>query len=287
MPPTVSGLERAVLRRCGYSPAVATRRTIFVARARARHALVRIILGAVVMALSAQPTAANASWENSSEIVRGTAQVLEKGEISVGIFAPLQFGLTDTVTVQSHPILDLLQLLNLSVRWRIATGNNWITGLTGGLKYALLSDDRARRTVEIDVGGVFTWFPHRRLAATAGITWAPVVSDLGTGSSMRQAIAPMATIHFIAKDDHLLIASLRSRLTGSTGWQDTTLTAAWVSHHDFANGVDVVLGVTFGDFAIRDPVLFTGNAVCEGGAAGQTCNSSTFFYPVIDLWWRF
>ena len=261
-------------------------------RARMRELVVVGLLASLW--LLAIPETARAGWDNSTEIVRGSAQVLEKGEIAIGIFAPLQFGLTDRLTIASHPVLNLLQMLNFSSRYRIRTGDNWIVAATGGFKYALLDAETTDRPFEMDLGAIFTWLPHRRLAGSLTLTYSPQIQRSegssisvigGANESNEQAyhngLALIATGHLIVHDKHLVMATLRVlRNITREDWAVPTMTVAWISHHtSFLGGVDVVLGAAFGSFRIRDPVLFA--------SGSNTDVAESAWYPVFDIWKRF
>lgn len=274
------------------------RGAVFYSRARASVAVLSCVLavGAALTVVLACPANASASWGRSEEIVRGSAQVLEKGEIAVGIFAPLQYGLTDRITIASHPVLDLLQMLNFSLRYRIATEDDWIIAATGGFKWALLDSESTDRPFEMDLGGIFTWLPHDRVAASVTLTWSPQTQranqaggsalDAASQSSQQafhNGVAAVITGHFILHEHHLLMSSLRVlRNITVQRWEVPTLTSAWISSHEnvlFLGSVDVVLGVAFGQFNVRDAAIF---ATTPGSD-----DAESVWYPVIDVWKRF
>lgn len=250
--------------------------------------------GAVfAVAVLCLPMSAQATWDSSSEIVGGSAQVLEKGEIAIGFFAPLQYGLTDRMTIASHPVLDLLQMVNFSGRYRIRTEDQWILSATGGFKYALLDAETTDQPFEMDVGAIFTWLPHRRFAGSLTLTYSPQIQLSGASSitaiagsveageqEFQNGVAMIATGHFIVHEKHLVMATLRLlRNTTLQDWEPT-LTVAWVSHHSaFLGGVDVVLGASVGRFRIRDPVIF---ATASGSSVAESA-----WYPVFDIWKHF
>ncbi|HQC44251.1 MAG: hypothetical protein ACOX51_00415 [Myxococcota bacterium] len=65
------------------------------------------------------PLNASAEFGNIRRVFSGTAYTLDEGELTVGIFSPLQYGVIDRVTVATHPILDLLLTPNLAVRFKV------------------------------------------------------------------------------------------------------------------------------------------------------------------------
>lgn len=62
---------------------------------------------------------------------RETADVLSKGQWSVGVFNPLRIGLTDRVELVTHPLLDLAASPHAVVRVAHRTGSLRITGEYG------------------------------------------------------------------------------------------------------------------------------------------------------------
>lgn len=83
---------------------------------------------------------ASAYWEEPSEVVEGTAYNLRKGEFSIGFFAPLQYGITDELTVVIHPILELLLTPNIGLRAEVYEGPVTIN-LTGNYLQTFLGRD--------------------------------------------------------------------------------------------------------------------------------------------------
>lgn len=77
------------------------------------------ILALVLLFGVLAPRPAEATWSNLRQVVHGTANTLEQGEVMVGIFTPAAYGITDTVMVQLHPINWALLAPNVALRWRV------------------------------------------------------------------------------------------------------------------------------------------------------------------------
>ncbi len=253
-------------------------------RARARRAHAGVIAIALLLgaAMGSAPRNARATWDDSGGIVRGSAQVLDTGEIGVGVFAPLSYGLSDNLMIQTHPVLDLLRLLNLAARWRLVSRTRWMTALTVNYKEALLESEVSEGKRQVDIAGVFTWLPHERIALTASLGLSTNISGLTSVWDDVAGVTFVGTGHFILHERHLLMGTVRVlRDAVNQRWETPLATMAWISNHRFpiVGNVDLVLGLALGEFRIRDPIFATANIDAKG--VGQS-----WWYPVVDLWWR-
>lgn len=74
----------------------------------------------------------SAEWRTTRQVTIGTAQVLEQGELTFGIIGmPVAYGLSSKLTIQTHPILDLLLVPNVGARYKVWDGASTIVALTG------------------------------------------------------------------------------------------------------------------------------------------------------------
>ena len=87
------------------------------------------------------PRFVTAEWKHARYVAQGTAQVLDKGEINFGAFAPIAYGLTDRLTIQTHPVFDLLLLVNVAGRWRLYQDRHWVFSASFGYKQGFLSNN--------------------------------------------------------------------------------------------------------------------------------------------------
>ncbi|MFH1529757.1 MAG: hypothetical protein ABIK09_03360 [Pseudomonadota bacterium] len=79
------------------------------------------------------------AWDRPTEVVQGTARVLEKGEMTIGILTPLGYGLHERVTIFTHPILDLLLTPNIWLRVDLWSDEQWAVALETGYQQSFLS----------------------------------------------------------------------------------------------------------------------------------------------------
>ena len=78
------------------------------------------------------------AWDRPTELVHGTARVLEKGEMIIGILTPLGYGLHERVTIFTHPILDLLLTPNVWFRADLWSNDRWAVSLEVGYQQSFL-----------------------------------------------------------------------------------------------------------------------------------------------------
>lgn len=83
--------------------------------------IARIRLLAASLALVAcmsMPGRARADFGDIRNVFAGTAWTLQEGDFVVGIIGPMTFGLVDQFTLTTHPILDLLLIPNVNLKWK-------------------------------------------------------------------------------------------------------------------------------------------------------------------------
>lgn len=80
------------------------------------------MLAVFVGMLAFGPTSALGEFGDVRRVHDGTAYTLEKGEFSVGVFGPMQFGVLDELTVVTHPVLHLLLTPNAVLRAKVLDG---------------------------------------------------------------------------------------------------------------------------------------------------------------------
>ncbi|HOC99298.1 MAG TPA: hypothetical protein PKH54_05085, partial [Myxococcota bacterium] len=86
-----------------------------------RKKFARIRLLAASLALVAcihLPGRARADFGDIRNVFSGTAWTLQEGDFVVGIIGPMTFGLVDQFTLTTHPILDLLLIPNVNLKWK-------------------------------------------------------------------------------------------------------------------------------------------------------------------------
>lgn len=216
------------------------------------------------------------------QVTLGTAQVLEQGALTFGVFAPLAYGVSNRLTLQSHPILDLLLVPNVAARYRIADGRTWIVSAAGGFKRSYFQPGGADAATTAEspgealVGGTATRYLGPRWALTGSLLYSAHfdVPNRDGFEPMTHGLAASAEVHFLATPHDLLTASLHLRQDFTLGSANTPVgTLAWVHGFErFLGGAHLVLGVTAGD------------ANASGTVGAWLLDWPVF--PMADLWWR-
>ena len=229
-------------------------------RVRAAAAGVAVLLSLV------WATPAEARWENTREIVMGSAHTFERGTFSMGIFSPLQYGVLDELTIGTHPVLDLLLTPNVSGRVRLYEGAV-VTSLQLGYQQTFLSETAQRFPGTVHVESLTT-VP---LSQNFGITWM-------TGYAWRFATdvhhVPFGgTLHILlGRSDLIMLQVVSGYSFRGEGWNLPTglLFYAHAWHRFHLGG-----GLSVGRFVFMP---WEDIALETGGVS---------FYPVLDAWWEF
>ncbi|MFH1807978.1 MAG: hypothetical protein ABIJ09_04495 [Pseudomonadota bacterium] len=80
-----------------------------------------------------------AALEAEAIRARETAHLRESWSWSTGVFNPMRLALSDTITVETHPLLDLVGAFNVNVQKLHMQGANWTLTLEGGLSCPTLA----------------------------------------------------------------------------------------------------------------------------------------------------
>ena len=229
------------------------------------------------------------AWRRVQELVRGTADTLEKGRLTVGIFAPAMYGVTDALTIASHPILDLLLVPNLDVRYRLSGDDTWVFAAYGGYKQGFQPVDSSGVAGQTQLGGMATRYLVDRVALSAGLGWSgridrtvTVTTDTSTAEPRTTTTSDLTLDHglggfinasWLIDDRHVLMVSSQARL-GTFGFEDGLLTGAFV----FARGAfQFVIGASMGAFELRKLNV----------TSSATVVATWPVMPYVDIWWDF
>ncbi|MCO4761950.1 MAG: hypothetical protein KC502_10625 [Myxococcales bacterium] len=232
-------------------------------------AIVMIALTCVLAAAEAQ-----AAWRGIRDVSRGTAHVLEKGEITFGVFAPIAYGVTDALMVQSSPVFDLLLYPNVDARYRLMRRGNFVLSATLHYKQAFLGEDKPG---ELDFGGVGTVYIGSRFAITGGLLIAQRFSTR-QNDNFQGGLAAQLAAHMLINRNNLLMVTAYLRTAGAAS-QDAILAAdrplvsvAWIKQLKVIFNMHLVLGMSYGRFELtHSPTNVTTLPV----------------WPTIDAWWRY
>lgn len=214
------------------------------------------------------------AWDRPTELVHGTARVLEKGEMIIGILTPLGYGLHERVTIFTHPILDLLLTPNVWLRVDLWSNDRWAVALDTGYQQSFLS------VAAEDVSGADAEYPGYLQGGFAASFAARLLQvTLGTGYEGRfSGKDNLSDVYLYYRVGLDLLASERSlvmvRVVGDVGLNPVGFeipTVTLIYAHEFGR-LRLGAGLAAGSFPIKGlPDKFDVWPV----------------YPWLDLWWRF
>jgi len=210
------------------------------------------------------------AWERPTELVHGTARVLEKGEMIIGILTPLGYGVHERVTVFTHPILDLLLTPNVWFRFDLWSDDAWAVALDTGYQQSFLS---------VAAGGGVVYPGYLQAGVAGSFAVHKLQITLATGYegrfSGRDDLSDVFLYYRVGLD---LLADERNlvmmRLVGDVGlnrgsFEIPTVTLLYC--REFGRG-RLGIGLAAGSFPVK------------GMPAGF---DAWPIYPWFDYWWRF
>ncbi len=224
-----------------------------------------------------------ADWKSVQQVTLGTAQVLEPGALTFGILSPIAYGVSERLTVESHPILDLLLVPNLAARYRFVERRAAIVSAIASYKQSFYGQSVGSGPTqgELNLGGIGTWYLGDHLALSGGPSfamrmdeWVPPSSRPARAGYYATTLGPGVSLqaHYLAGTRDLIMASVLSRYDVTLSHGDLpTGTLAWV--HEW-NTVSLIAGVSVGRFNFQ-PFLFVQGA------------HTLPVMPLLDLWWRY
>jgi hypothetical protein len=215
---------------------------------------------------------AHADWRSVREVTLGTAQVLEPGSLTVGLSSPLAFGLTRDLTVQTHPLLDLLLSWNVGARYRVVERTRFVGAVTGFYlqSFYRAQSDTSDRPGQAQIGAQLSWYAADTVALTGTLA---ATQRLGNDQETGSTSSLQAHVLWTPRDLFAATAYARWRFN-----EPVPVTAAldllWVRAWTFWKRVHTQLGLTVGDSA-------------DVPGAPLWDASTWLVRPYMDLWWRF
>jgi len=219
------------------------------------------------------PAAQARAWDSPAELVQGTARVLEKGEMIIGILTPLGYGLHERFTVFTHPILDLLLTPNVWLRADLWSDERRAVALETGYQQSFLSVAAEEDAAETEYPG----YLQAGVAASFAVRVLQITLAAGYEGRLsgRDDLARVFLYYRIGLD---LLASERNlvmvRILGDAGVAPWTLevpTVTLVYAREFGR-LRLGVGVAAGAIPIK--------------GLPETLDVWPV-YPWLDIWWRF
>lgn len=237
------------------------------------------VLTAWVTLLAPRPLFAD--WRSINQVALGTAQTMEQSTFSIGIVAPLLAGLTNRLTIQTHPILDLLLVPNLALRYRIVDQTRFVVSATSSFKRSFgqgpTTEQQEKAPGELVVGGIVSVWLGQQWSLTGGAYYANHFDELINNKikGFSQGIAASLGVHFLPRTTDLLQFSTYVRYGfAASGFDDPVLAATWThSLGRWLGGAHTVIHLTVNDRL-------------KGAPRGLSVLENWPVVPTVDLWWR-
>ena len=224
----------------------------------------------MIVAVTLSSSMAYASWNGPEQLVHGTAHTLEQGEIMIGVFTPLAYGVNDSLTIVTHPIMTLLLTPNAGVRWRVFDGQVMDLAVSiEGVRSFAPEEQQLFRDEEEPLGHVASG-----ITATFDIKNKVSISALlGYQRDMipdHNLVAMGGTAHWLISPVHLLSLQGSGRFNVRTNeWETPTITLFYAHAWD---AFRASVGLAYGNFSI----------LRENASPLEVP-----VWPVLDIWWRF
>ena len=222
-----------------------------------------------VLLVSSSPCLA---WDSSTEIVHGSARVLEKGETIVGIFSPLGYGVLERLTVFTHPALLLLLTPSLWARVAVLSGPSALS-VELGYEQSLLQADGARPGY-LQGGLVFSQALGRSAQLTAAVGY---LAEFGRDDVPADwaGLYYRVGADFIIGRSNLIILNVRGAYMSNDGFRIPTGTLIYARE---MGRMRLGIGASLGKFMISKDFSESGS---------DADDTALYVYPWLDLWWRF
>ncbi len=244
--------------------------------------MLKHILALIIFCVANTP--AQAVWETTQDLIYGTAHTLDDSEVEFGLLAPLQYGISSDVTVAIHPILLLIGVPQITLRYRYTTPSDITASLDVGATWSFLAtedssgqrDDGSCSQVDLGYPGTtelkttISWEAERRLLLSGGTGFAVDFLDV---LPIRYLVELHLSIHWLITPKDLLMLSGTTYVDVQGEGVDALVRPTGQLVYARALGsVSLAVGVAAGEFPIDIDAM-----------TGVTLN----VYPVLDLWWRF
>lgn len=238
----------------------------------------RLLSGLLALCLFAPESYAD--WMRPSELTFNTAYTVDRGELEIGVFSPMRYGISESLQFSTHPVLILVGAVNLSLRWRVTPVRKVALALNLSADVDLVNqeDPQGNRSPGSCAGcGLPTRFQTtatlsvsltRTLLLSVGVGPAVDFRDLSYARTLAQVNGSL--IWIIDPQKLLLLHSSGYIQVDGQGPSPTPniqlmYAHAWQTLH-------LGVGVALGSFDIT---------------LGDNQTHTWWGYPLVDLWWRF
>ena len=206
-----------------------------------------LLVGCVMATWCMLASEAHAEWRRVQDVTRGTAQVLEKGELTFGVFAPIAYGVTDDLTVQSSPIFDLLLIPNFAARYSVFDSRSTVVSLLLSYKQGFYRQQS--QPGEIDIGVTATSALTDRVSITGGLYVSDRFGQTDPGGDAA-GLSFHGGLHWLVSPGDLIAASVQQRWS-KVGLERPEISLTWVTQMTLLFRAHLVLGASYGTFPLR------------------------------------
>ena len=253
----------------------------------------------VALTLVLTPSPAEATWDERADLIYGSANTLDNGEIEVGLFSPLQYGITDQVQIAMHPVLLLMLTPHGALRWRLLPDGEFTASVDVEGTWSFLDkvDNLERRVLTDGLCGTTCGYPGSvQITGTGSWEITPRVLFSGSGglvtdfldlNPMDQRLTTRASLAWLLNPDNLILVH---GFLDLSPWDDDPLGpwGAQVSYAHAWGALHLAVGLAVGEFQLvieRETVRNLGGD--SGAQVVEAGNVKTFpVFPMIDLWFR-
>ena len=238
----------------------------------------RLIPGLIALCILSAP--ARGDWLRPSELTFNTAYTVDRGELELGVFSPLRYGISESLQFSTHPILILVGAVNVSMRLRVTPVQKVTVALNVSADVDLVNQENpagARSPQSCNGCGVPSRFQttatvsfslSRNLLLSLGV--GPAVDFIDVDYTRLLAEIHGSLIWMIDAQQLLLLHS--SGYVSMDGPGPKRVPSTQLMYARACDNLNLGLGLAFGSFQV---------------ARSATEVQDWFVYPVMDLWWRF
>lgn len=216
----------------------------------------------VVVAFVA-PLPVRAEFGTVRKVTSGTAFTLERGEFTVGVISPLQYGILDELQLSTHPILHLFLTPNACFKWKFLDMTDIAMSFSTTYIQTFLNKEVFPGTLSFfpSITFPFGW----RVAFTVHGGYVMEVDPLIHGVTFGGMLNVLIT------ESDLLAASVQEEWFHDD--REFVRPTTFVAYTHAFYQMRLTVGVAFGSFPIQ---------VGDAKADVQVWPA----YPVVDVWWQ-
>jgi hypothetical protein len=218
----------------------------------------------ILVCLSLAPLPAHSKFNGIRSVTDGTAFTLARGDLTVGIISPLQYGILEPLTISTHPVLYLFLTPNIALRARAIDRSVTLSFETSYMQTFLES-------ASVRFPGYVSAYPILSipLANTAVLSFRTgYVFDI---EPRHHGLAFGGGIAVLLGNSHVI--NLQGQDSYFADAHDIEMPLVTLTYTYAFYRLRVRVGIAVGHFPIQ-----VGN--------GSADIKNIFVFPIVDLWWN-